>query len=127
MVEDRLTPIPTSVIVVDDHAAFREAARSLLEAGGFDVVAEAATACEAVALARRRTADVMLLDVRLPDVPGWRAAELLHALLPDTDIVLISSLESADVLSRVRPGVTLGFLAKHELTARALRGMLRSA
>lgn len=110
--------------MVDDHAAFRAAARSLLEAGGFDVVAEAATASAALAVARRLHADLVLLDVRLPDVPGWQAAERLREIAPDTQIVLVSSAASADVLSRVSSGVAGGFLAKHELSAPALRSIM---
>ena len=66
-----------TVLVVDDHADFRSAARSLLEAEGFEVVGEAATGADALVASARLRPDVVLLDIRLPDTDGLSVAELL--------------------------------------------------
>jgi len=58
------------VLIVDDHAAFRESASALLEAEGFDVVGEAADGESAVAEVARLRPDIVLLDIQLPGLDG---------------------------------------------------------
>lgn len=70
------------VLLVDDHAAFRAAAQALLQAEGFDVVADVGTAIEALKAVRRHHPDVVLLDVRLPDEDGITLAGHLAVLHP---------------------------------------------
>jgi Response regulator receiver domain len=68
-----------TVLIVDDHAAFRASARALLQAEGFDVVGEAANgagAVEAVAVLRP---EIVLLDIQLPDLDGLAVAKQLAA------------------------------------------------
>jgi PleD family two-component response regulator len=60
-----------TVLIVDDHEAFRESAAALLEAEGFDVVGEAADGHQAVAAVERLQPEVVLLDIRLPDLDGF--------------------------------------------------------
>lgn len=127
MDEGGLTRPRASVVVVDDHAPFRAAARSLLESGSFDVLAEAATGGEALELLRRLTPDVVLLDVRLPDVSGVEVARRLHAQGSAAQVVLVSSLSSADVVAELDSGVALAFVAKQDLSAAGLRALLEQA
>ena len=61
----------TTVVIVDDHRAFRRSARRLLELGGFDVVGEAEDGASGASLVRKLEPDVVLLDVALPDVSGF--------------------------------------------------------
>src|SRR5262249_5647341 len=68
-----------TVLIVDDHAGFRESARALLEAEGFTVVGDAADGAAAVAAVARLRPDVVLLDVQLPDVDGFAVAGRLAA------------------------------------------------
>ena len=74
-----LSVMPQTVLIVDDHAGFRHAARALLEAEGFDVVGESATGGEGLADADRLRPDLVLLDVGLPDVDGMEVADQLDA------------------------------------------------
>jgi two-component system, cell cycle response regulator DivK len=66
------------VLIVDDNDKNRKLAASLLSAAGFETV-EAATGAEGVALATERLPDVVLMDLRLPDMDGAEAARALHA------------------------------------------------
>ena len=65
------------VLIVDDHAPFRALARRVLTADGFDIVGEAADGASALDAARALRPDVVLLDVQLPDVDGFRVAQEL--------------------------------------------------
>lgn len=66
------------VLLVEDSAMISGALRMLLESGGFDVML-ASTAAEAIELGSRQRADVMLLDITLPDADGFAVLEALDA------------------------------------------------
>jgi DNA-binding NarL/FixJ family response regulator len=113
-----------SVLVVDDHAEFRTSVRALLVADGFDVVGEAGTGAEALYAVGRLRPDVVLLDVRLPDVDGIAVAESV-ALLPDPpQVVLVSSRDRAAYGSRLLNAPVRGFLAKSDVSGASLRRLL---
>lgn len=112
------------VLLVDDHASFRASARALLEAEGFDVVADTGTADEALAETRRLSPDVVLLDVRLPDIDGITLAGKLAAITPRPEVVLLSSRGAAVYGDRLREAPVRGFIAKSDLSGVRLRRML---
>lgn len=117
MAADRVRPVPTSVVIVDDHAGFRAAAGRLLAAAGFEVVAEAATAAEAIAAVARWEPDVVLLDVQLPDRDGITVAEQLAARASPPRVVLISGRDPAVYGERLARAPARGFLPKSGLSA----------
>lgn len=113
-----------SVLIVDDHRDFRTWARLLLEQAGYLVVSEAADGAGAVREARRMRPDVVLLDIRLPDVDGFEVARRLCAQEPGQAVILTSTREAADFGERIQTSCALGFLAKADLSAEALARML---
>jgi DNA-binding NarL/FixJ family response regulator len=119
--EDRGVP---TVLVVDDHADFRTSVRALLEADGFLVVGEAGTGADAIRAATDLTPDVVLLDIRLPDLDGIAVADTIAALPWPPDVVLVSSRDRSVYGARLTHARVCGFLAKGELSGPALRGML---
>src|SRR5215207_6842343 len=80
-----------SVLIVDDHPAFRSAARALLEDAGFEVLGEAGDGASAIATALELRPEIVLLDVQLPDVDGFTVGERLLECGVPTAIVLTSS------------------------------------
>jgi DNA-binding NarL/FixJ family response regulator len=113
-----------TVLIVDDHAAFRASARALLEAEGFDVVGEAADgvgAVEAVAVLRP---EIVLLDVQLPDLDGLAVAEQLAAVPDAPAVVLISSRDAAAYGPRLRATPARGFIPKSGLSGEALAALI---
>ena len=68
-----------TVLIVDDHAAFRASARALLQAEGFDVIGEATDGAAAVAAVAALRPQIVLLDIQLPDLDGLPVAEQLAA------------------------------------------------
>jgi DNA-binding NarL/FixJ family response regulator len=117
---------PVRVVMADDHPQLRARIREALEAGGFEVCAEAATAPAAVRLAQEHLPDVVLLDIHMPG-NGIRAAGEISRLLPDVAIVMLTvSHEDADLFDSLRAGAA-GYLLKDTDPARlpaALRGVL---
>ena len=115
-----------SVLIVDDHPSFRASARRMLEAHGFEVVGEAEDGGAALAAVQRLRPELVLLDVRLPDVDGFEIARrLLDASGPTPQIVLISSHDSADLGEAVGASGARGFVSKSELTAEAITLLIR--
>jgi DNA-binding NarL/FixJ family response regulator len=108
------------VLVVDDHPSFRRMATRLLEAGGFDVVGEAADGQAALSEAHRLRPDVVLLDVVLPDMSGFAVAEALADGSPQAAVVLVSSRSAGELAAGLERSRADGFIAKRELTVAAL-------
>jgi len=109
-----------SVLIVDDHPDFREAARTMLEEAGFVVAGEAADGSEALAEYRRLIPDIVLLDVQLPDTDGFLVAERLAQSADPPAVVLISSRDPTSYGDRVAATPARGFIAKIDLTGAAL-------
>jgi DNA-binding NarL/FixJ family response regulator len=110
------------VLTVDDHATFRDAARALIAATeGFEVAGEAEAGEAGVAAARRLRPDLLLLDVRLPDIDGYETARRIAVHQPDTVIVLVSAAEEAiqgDIAARCG---AVAFVLKDDLRPSLLR------
>ncbi|MFM9367159.1 response regulator [Streptomyces sp. Da 82-17] len=102
------------VVLADDERMVRTALRVILEAEpGIEVVGEAASGAEAVSVVRARRPDVVLMDVRMPDVDGIRATEQILATLAEPPrIVVVTTFENdAYVYDALRAGAA-GFLLK---------------
>ena len=113
------------VLIVDDHAAFRESASALLEAEGFEVVGEAADGESAVAEVARLRPDIVLVDIQLPGLYGFDVAERLAGAADAPAVILISSRDAAAYGSRVEEAPVRGFLAKRSLSGPALAGLVQ--
>jgi two-component system cell cycle response regulator DivK len=101
------------VLVVDDNEKNRKLARAVLDAAGFGTV-EAATGSEAVALATKRLPDVILLDLRLPDMDGTDVARELRdgARTARIPVVALSALPCVGNNDRLLAAGFAGFLKK---------------
>jgi DNA-binding NarL/FixJ family response regulator len=111
-------------LIVDDHEAFRKAARAMLEADGFEVVGESEDgerALEAVATLRPQ---VVLLDIQLPGIDGFDVAARLAGMADPPAVVLISSREASAYGSRLRDTPSRGFIPKRELTGKAVAELI---
>lgn len=113
--------VPMTVLIVDDHAGFRDSARTLLELEGFDVIGEAADASSALELAERLEPELVLVDVGLPGRSGFEVAE---SLARTSKVILVSTRAPGDFGDRVRRSGALAFLSKDSLSGDALRALL---
>src|ERR671914_2746551 len=116
------------VMLVDDHALVRSAVRQALTAPDVELVGEAASAEEALALAPVLRPDVLLLDIDLPGMNGVQLVQELAPRLPQTKIVMLTvSGSERDLLEAVARGAS-GYLTKDlspEALLRTLRGTQR--
>ncbi|TMR11690.1 response regulator transcription factor [Nonomuraea turkmeniaca] len=115
------------VMVVDDHPMWRDGvARDLAEAG-YDVVAAVGEGRQAVRAAAAVRPDVVVLDLRLPDMPGAEvAARLAEVEPPPRVLVLSASAEQDDVLEAVKAGAS-GYLVKSASREEFLDAVRRTA
>jgi DNA-binding NarL/FixJ family response regulator len=103
----------TTVLLVDDHPVVREGLRGMIDAEhDLTVVGEAGSGTEAIAMAESLRPDVILMDLRMPDVDGVTATGRILAALPRTRIVVVTTYESdTDILRAVEAGAA-GYLLK---------------
>ena len=113
-----------TVLIVDDHPGFRASARMLLEAEGFDVVGEAGDGRSGLEAAAELRPDVVLLDIQLPDMDGFRVADGLDVNGSGPAIVLISSRAREDMKEQVEASPARGFIPKSELSGPALEALI---
>jgi len=116
--------MPTTVLVVDDHAGFRSRARLLLEAEGYEVIGEAADGETAMAAARRLRPEIVLLDVQLPDLDGFEVAARLSGGDGAPAVVLTSSRDWSDASNLIAESGARGFLPKDTLSGAAIGDMV---
>ncbi|HEY9240737.1 MAG TPA: response regulator transcription factor, partial [Streptosporangiaceae bacterium] len=103
------------VLVADDQALVRAGFRGIVAATpGFDVVGEAGTGAEAVELARRHVPDVVLMDVRMPEMDGIEATRQItrSAATSGVRVLILTTFDLDEyVYSALRAGAS-GFLLK---------------
>ena len=111
-------------VIVDDDDAFLAVARSLLEREGVTVAGAAGNCAEAVDRARALRPDVMLIDIRLGAESGFDAARQLVAEGQPAAVIMISSHQEADYADLIEDSPAIGFLAKTDISAAAIRRLL---
>jgi DNA-binding NarL/FixJ family response regulator len=101
------------ILLVDDHEVVRLGLKALLEHHPhFEVVAEAASAKEAIEQTSRYQPDIVLMDIRLPGVSGIDACEEIIRDYPDTRVVMLTSYAEDEMLfSAIRAGAS-GYVLK---------------
>jgi DNA-binding NarL/FixJ family response regulator len=88
------------VLVADDHEVVRKGLASLFSGSDIKVVAEAKTGEEAVKLTKKHKPDVVLLDIRMPDIDGLDALEKIRKDRPDQRVVMLSTYDNPTYVAR---------------------------
>jgi NarL family two-component system response regulator LiaR len=101
-----------TILLVDDHAMVREGLRSMLDAHDLQVIGEAASGREAIELARRLRPDIVLMDVRMPDVNGLTALEVIKGESPATAVIILTTYDNPEYHVKAVMGGAAGYLLK---------------
>jgi len=103
----------TRILVADDHPAFRTGLQQMLQdVPDLTVVGEAETGAEAIELAQQLAPDVVVMDLRMPEVDGIEATRRLQQVAPSAAVIVLTMFEDDDsVYAAMRAGA-LGYLLK---------------
>ena len=103
------------VLIVDDQAPFRRAARAVVTmTPGFEVVGEAESGEEAVAMAAALHPALVLMDINLPGINGIEATRRIVAARPETVVMLLSTYQAADLPGDADSCGAAGYVNKEE-------------
>ena len=122
-----MSPDPLRVLVADDHPLFRQGLRTAIEAGdGVEVVGEAETGLQAVALTLELQPDVVVMDIQMPERNGIEATREIVAQSPHVGVLVLTMFEDDDsVFAAMRAGAR-GYLLKgsdHDEIVRAIHAV----
>lgn len=101
------------VLIADDHLIIREGLRLIIDtADGITVVGEASNGLEAVSLSESLKPDVILMDLRMPEMDGLSAIKEIRSRQPDSAIVILTTFNEDDLMRRALELGARGFLLK---------------
>jgi DNA-binding NarL/FixJ family response regulator len=102
-----------NILLADDHSLFVEGLQTLLKAGGYAVVGVANDGLEALKMARVLHPEVILMDIRMPNLDGLTATRLIKTEIPEIEIVILTtSVEDSDLFEALKSGAS-GYLLKN--------------
>ncbi|MGW0394679.1 response regulator [Streptomyces sp. NPDC003042] len=105
-------PTGPRVLIADDQELVRTGFRLILTARGIDVVGVAADGVEAVSMARALRPDVVLLDIRMPNMDGLEAARRILAALPACRVIMLTTFDLDQYVYAALAAGASGFLLK---------------
>ena len=113
-----------SVLVVDDQAPFRLAAKAVLRRlDEFELAGEATSGNEAIELAERLRPELVLMDINMPQMSGIEATRQILAAHPGTVVILCSTYDVRDLPAEAGASGAAGYMHKERLAADLLRRM----
>jgi len=111
-VTNKIKVSPVKVLIADDHPVVREGLRAMLKTPGIAVVGEARSGAEANERSRDLGPDVILMDVKMPDMDGIAATEAIKSEAPSISVIMITSFETKEYLRRAIEAGAAGYLVK---------------
>ena len=115
-----------SVLVVDDQAPFRLAARAVLRrTEGFQLVGEAADGEDAVVKVRELRPALVLMDINMPGINGIEATRRVLAESPDTTVFLCSTYQRSDLPPEAEDSGFAAYVSKEDLGPELLQRLWR--
>lgn len=119
---------PITVVVADDHPIVRSGIVGLLDGhDDIDVLAEAADGREALTAALRLRPDVVVMDLRMPDMDGVAATTAIQELCPEVAVLVLTTFDTDEAIVRAVDAGAAGYLLKDAPTEQLLDGVRRAA
>ena len=114
-------PAPARLLIADDHALIREGMRAMLaREPDLEVVGEAASGREALELSGRLRPDLVLMDLRMPEMDGLEATRRIKAECPQTNVLIMTAHEDPEyLLEAIRAGAA-GYVLKEATRSQVL-------
>jgi response regulator NasT len=101
------------VLIVDDESLIRMDLRDIIESCGHEVVAEGTNGVEALELCKKHKPDIILMDVKMPELDGIEAARQI-GFHHEAPVVLLTSYSQQDLIDKARDSGVYGYLIKPE-------------
>lgn len=101
----------TKILIAEDESVIALNLRDMLERAGFEVVGEAATGKQAVEMTQKLNPDVILMDIKMPEMDGLTAAKEINKAQQRL-IIMLTAYYDADFLARANQAGVFGYLVK---------------
>jgi DNA-binding NarL/FixJ family response regulator len=113
---------PRSVLVVDDQAPFRLAARAVLRRlDGFEFAGEASSGPEAIELVYALRPALVLMDIHMPEMNGIEATRRIVSVHPEVSVILCSTHDPSDLPAEAAASGAIAYVSKEHLAADTIR------
>jgi two-component system, NarL family, nitrate/nitrite response regulator NarL len=100
------------LLIADDHPLFVLGIKYALVSQGFEVVAEASDGQEAVQASLRCSPDVVLLDIKMPELDGIEACRQITAKDPSVTVIMLTTFDEPGIISAARQAGARGYVSK---------------
>ena len=115
------------LVLADDHHLLRRGFRSLLsDEPGLEVVGEASTGLEVIEICRRLTPDLVLMDVRMPEMDGITATRRIKGEQPGVSVLMVTMHENPDYLLEALDAGAAGYVLKDAPAERLINAVRRT-
>jgi DNA-binding NarL/FixJ family response regulator len=115
------------LVLADDHHLLRRGFRSLLGSEpGLEVVGEASTGLEAIEISRRLVPDLVLMDVRMPEMDGITATRQIKRHQPGVSVLVVTMHENPDYLLEALDAGAAGYVLKDAPAERLINAVYRT-
>jgi len=123
-----MTSAPIRVVVADDHPIVRQGVVALLQAGaGIEVIAEVADGRQALSAAVTKDPDVVLMDLRMPEMDGVEATRAVRNRCPDVAVLVLTTYDTDEAIVRAVEAGAAGFMLKDSPTEDLVDAVRRAA
>ena len=106
------SPAKVDVVLVDDHAIWRDGVKGLLEDTEFNVIGEAASGKEAIDLLKEVTPRIVLLDIRMAGGDGLDALQAIKSEHPSVSVIMLTTYDNPTYMARAVAGGASGYVLK---------------
>ncbi|MEP6477368.1 MAG: response regulator [Actinomycetota bacterium] len=119
--------LPVKVLIVDDNPGFRESLVALLDTGDLQVVGQAGSGAEALDMVAALAPDVILMDLRMPEMDGITATRHLKERFPDIEVVALTGMEDQHAVRDMLVAGASGYVLKDSDGDAILNAVIQAA
>ena len=117
-------PQKQKVLLIDDHALFREGLKAIIEKDpGFEVAGEAGSAHDAIRVARKIKPDLVVVDISLPDRSGIQLTREIRDLLPESRVMVVSMHSKIEYIVKAFQAGATGYVIKESASGTLIQGL----